>query len=349
MASPASVQTRDQDHSSSEPQGRVGFCDMIGGSEPMRRVYEALRRVAPSNTTVMVRGESGTGKELAARAIVAESPRARGPFVSVNCAALPETLMESELFGHEKGSFTGAHATRPGQIELADGGTLFLDEIGSLPLLLQSKLLRVLQERSVQRIGGKQPRAIDFRLITATNDNLEDMIKKGQFREDLYYRISVIPVLLPPLRERTGDVPVLIDHYLRLYCSANGLQMKRVSSEAMDVLETSSWPGNVRELENLAQRLALMVDGDLITVEDLPERVIFNSTVNHDEMLVPSEGVDLEDELRRIEIAYLQAALRRAGTKNGAASLLKIPVQKMKYMCRKHGLAAPGEISTPEG
>ena len=349
MASPASVQTRDQDHSSSEAHGRVGFCDMIGGSEPMRRVYEALRRVAPSNTTVMVRGESGTGKELAARAIVAQSPRARGPFVSVNCAALPETLMESELFGHEKGSFTGAHATRPGQIELADGGTLFLDEIGSLPLPLQSKLLRVLQERSVQRIGGKQPRAIDFRLITATNDNLEDMIKKGQFREDLYYRISVIPVLLPPLRERTGDVPVLMDYYLRLYCNANGLLMKRVTSEAMDVLETSSWPGNVRELENLAQRLALMVDGDLITVEDLPERVIFNSTVNHDEMLVPSEGVDLEDELRRIEIAYLQAALRRAGTKNGAAILLKIPVQKMKYMCRKHGLAAPGEIPTPEG
>ena len=349
MASPASFPIRHGSQASSEANGRVGFCDMIGGSEPMRRVYEALRRVAPSSTTVMIRGESGTGKELAARAIVAQSPRAHGPFVSVNCAALPETLMESELFGHEKGSFTGAHATRPGQIELADGGTLFLDEIGSLPLPLQSKLLRVLQERSVQRIGAKQPRAIDFRLITATNDHLEEMIKKGQFREDLYYRISVIPVLLPPLRERTGDVPVLIDHYLRLYCHANQLSMKRVSAEAMDVLETSSWPGNVRELENLAQRLALMVDGELITVEDLPERVIFNSTVNHDEMLVPSEGVDLEDELRRIEIAYLQAALRRAGTKNGAAGLLKIPVQKMKYMCRKHGLAAPGEISTPEG
>ena len=349
MASPASLPTRHGRDAPAEVNGRVGFCDMIGGSEPMRRVYEALRRVAPSNTTVMIRGESGTGKELAARAIVAQSPRAHGPFVSVNCAALPETLMESELFGHEKGSFTGAHATRPGQIELANGGTLFLDEIGSLPLPLQSKLLRVLQERSVQRIGGKQPRTIDFRLITATNDNLEEMIKKGQFREDLYYRISVIPVLLPPLRERTGDVPVLIDHYLRLYCCANGMPMKRVSAEAMDVLETSSWPGNVRELENLAQRLALMVDGDLVTVEDLPERVIFNSTVNHDEMLVPSDGVDLDDELRRIEIAYLQAALRRAGTKNGAAGLLRIPVQKMKYLCRKHGLAAPGETFTPEG
>ena len=321
---------------------RTGFCDMIGGSEPMRRVYEALRRVAPSSTTVMIRGESGTGKELAARAIVSQSPRSHGPFISVNCAALPETLMESELFGHEKGSFTGAHATRPGQIELADGGTLFLDEIGSLGIALQSKLLRVLQDHAVQRIGAKQPRTIDFRLITATNDNLEEMVKKGQFREDLYYRISVIPVSLPPLRERTGDIPLLLDHYLRMYCKANQLPLKRTSAEAMDVLETSSWPGNVRELENLAQRLSLMVDGELIQVEDLPEKVIFNSTVNHDEMLVPPDGVDLDDELRRIEIAYLEAALRRAGTKNGAASLLRIPVQKMKYLCRKHSLAAPG-------
>ncbi|HVT96080.1 MAG TPA: sigma-54 dependent transcriptional regulator, partial [Acidobacteriaceae bacterium] len=187
---------------------KTSFCGMIGGSEAMQRVYEALRRVAPSNTTVMLRGESGTGKELAARAIVSLSPRREGPFISVNCAALPETLMESELFGHEKGSFTGAHATRPGQVELADGGTLFLDEIGSLGLALQSKLLRVLQDRAVQRIGGKSPRKIDFRLITATNDDLEDMVKKGQFREDLYYRICVVPIQLPPLREREGDVPL---------------------------------------------------------------------------------------------------------------------------------------------
>ncbi len=323
-------------------QRKTGLGDMIGGSEPMQRVYEALRRVAPSNTTVMIRGESGTGKELAARAVVSLSPRHNAPFISVNCAALPETLMESELFGHEKGSFTGAHAARPGQIELADGGTLFLDEIGSLGMTLQSKLLRVLQDRQVQRIGAKQPRKIDFRLITATNDNLEEMVKAGHFREDLYYRISVIPVSLPPLRERAGDIPLLLDHYLRLYCKANQLEPKRISAEAMDVLETSTWPGNVRELENLAQRLVLMVDGDLIAVEDLPERVIFNSTTNYDQMLVPMAGVHLEDELRRIEIAYLEAALRRAGTKNGAASLLRIPVQKMKYLCRKHGLSAAG-------
>jgi len=315
---------------------KSSFCGLIGGSEAMRRVYEALRRVAPSNTTVMLRGESGTGKELAARAIVSLSPRRNGPFVGVNCAALPETLMESELFGHEKGSFTGAHAARPGQVELADGGTLFLDEIGSLGLALQSKLLRVLQDRAVQRIGGKSPRKIDFRLITATNDDLEDMVRKGQFREDLYYRICVVPIAMPALRERDGDVPLLLDHYMRMYCTASELPIKRFSPEAMQVLETSTWPGNVRELENLTQRLALMVDGEVIGVEHLPEKVILSSASSNDHILIPAEGVDLDNELIRIELGYLQAAIRRAGSKRAAAALLRIPIQKMKYLCRKH-------------
>lgn len=317
---------------------KTSFGGMIGGSEAMQRVYEAVRRVAPGNTTVMLRGESGTGKELAARAIVSLSPRRDGPFVGVNCAALPETLMESELFGHEKGSFTGAHATKPGQVELADGGTLFLDEIGSLGLALQSKLLRVLQERSVQRIGGKTPRKIDFRLITATNDDLEAMVKKGQFREDLYYRICVVPVALPPLRERTGDIPLLLDHYMRMYCTASDLPLKRFSPEAMQILETSSWPGNVRELENLTQRLAIMVDGDVIELEHLPEKVILSSAAVSDQLLIPDGGVDLDQELVRIELGYLQSAIRRAGSKRGAAGLLHIPIQKMKYLCRKHGI-----------
>jgi DNA-binding NtrC family response regulator len=315
---------------------RNSLGEMIGGSEAMQRVYETLRRVASSNSTVMLRGESGTGKELAAKAIVSLSPRRDQPMISVNCAALPETLMESELFGHEKGSFTGAHAARPGQIELADRGTLFLDEIGSLSLPLQSKLLRVLQERTVQRIGRKSPQKIDFRLIAATNDNLDQMVKDGRFREDLYYRICVIPILLPPLREREGDIPLLLDHYLKMYCAAGNLPVKRVSPEALQILETSGWPGNVRELENLAQRLALMVDGELIEVQHLPEKVIYDSTSNHDDILVPAEGLDLEDELTRIEVAYLQAALRRAGGKTAAARLLRIPVEKMKYLCRKH-------------
>ncbi|MGC2617483.1 MAG: sigma-54 dependent transcriptional regulator [Acidobacteriaceae bacterium] len=321
-----------------EVSRRNSFCGLIGGSESMQRVYEALRRVAPSSTTVMLRGESGTGKELAARAIVSLSPRRDQPFISVNCAALPEALMESELFGHEKGSFTGAHVSRPGQVELADKGTLFLDEIGSLGLALQSKLLRVLQDRAVQRIGGKSPRSIDFRLITATNDNLEKMVKAGQFREDLYYRICVIPISLPPLRERSGDVPLLLDHYLRMYCIAGDLPIKRFSPDAMQMLESSSWPGNVRELENLTQRLALMVDGDMIDVEHLPQKLVIESAASQDKILIPPEGVNLDEELTRIELAYLQAGIRRAGSKRGAAAVLGIPIQKVKYLCRKHGI-----------
>jgi DNA-binding NtrC family response regulator len=317
---------------------RTTLCDMIGGSEPMQRVYEVVRRVAPSNTTVMIRGESGTGKELAARAIVALGPRKDRPFICVNCAALPESLMESELFGHEKGAFTGAHATHPGQIELADSGTLFLDEIGSLALPLQGKLLRVLQEKTVQRIGGKTPRKIDFRLITATNDDLEQMVKKGLFREDLFYRISVIPLVLPPLRKRAGDVPLLLDHYVRMYSTANDLPPKRFSPEAMQLLETSTWPGNVRELENLVQRLVLMSDGPTIEVIHLPDKVIYDSAASNDNILVPEGGLDLEDELNRIEVAFLEAAIRRAGSKRAAAGLLRIPIEKMKYLCRKHGI-----------
>ena len=321
---------------------RSSLCDMIGASEPMQRAYELIRRVAPGNTTVMIRGESGTGKELAARAVVALGPRKDHPFICVNCAALPDSLMESELFGHEKGAFTGAHAAHPGQIELADGGTLFLDEIGSLALPLQGKLLRVLQERTVQRIGAKTPRKIDFRLITATNDNLDQMVKKGLFREDLYYRICVIPLFLPPLRERAGDVPLLLDHYLRMYATAAGIAPKRLSPEAIEVLEHSSWPGNVRELENLTQRLVLMVDGPTVEVTHLPEKLILASTADYDEILVPPEGLNLDEELNRIEIAYLQAALRQAGTKRAAAALLRIPIQKMKYLCRKHALNSNG-------
>jgi DNA-binding NtrC family response regulator len=194
----------------------------------------------------------------------------------------------------------------------------------------------------VQRIGAKAPRKIDFRLITATNDNLEELVRKGQFREDLYYRISVVPLTLPPLRSREGDIPLLLDFYVARYCKAHDIELKRFSPEAMQILETSTWPGNVRELENLVQRLTVMVDSEVIGVEQLPEKVIYNSTVSHDEILVPQGGVDLDDELRRIEITYLQAAIRRAGTKNGAAQLLHIPVQKMKYLCRKYGIAGEG-------
>ena len=314
------------------------FCGLIGGSHQMRRVYEAICRVAPGTTTVILRGESGTGKELVARAIVSLSPRRDAPFISVNCAALPENLMESELFGHEKGAFTGAHASRPGQIELADGGTLFLDEIGSLGLSLQSKLLRVLQDRVVLRLGGKSTQKIDFRLICATNENLEEMVAAGRFREDLYYRIHVIPIQIPPLREREGDITLLIEHYLHVFCAANKLPMKRIEPAALDVLESNEWPGNVRELENLVQRLVLMVEDETIRVSDLPTPLIQRSSSGQQKLLIPDDGVDFDQEIRHIEIAYLTTALERAGGKTAAAALLRIPVQKMKYLCRKYGL-----------
>jgi len=318
---------------------RYSFGDLIGGSEAMHRIYDALSRVAPGNTTVMIRGESGTGKELVARAIVANSPRSEQAFVSVNCAALPESLIESELFGHEKGAFTGAHQARVGHIEMSHGGTLFLDEIGTLGLTLQSKLLRVLEQHAVQRLGGQVPRKIDFRLITATNEDLEQAVQAGRFREDLYYRINVVPIILPALREREGDIALLVDHFLRYYCAANSLPVKTIDLEALEVLEDYHWPGNVRELENLMQRLVLMVPGSNIAVKHLPQGILYQSSAKQEALLIPEEGISFDEEMARIEVAYLQAALRRTdGKKSAAAALLRIDAQKMKYLCRKYGL-----------
>jgi DNA-binding NtrC family response regulator len=314
--------------------------DLIGGSEPMRRVYEAIRRVADSGSTVLLRGESGTGKELVARAIVALGSRSAKPFVSINCAALPENLIETELFGHERGAFTDAKTARPGHIELAHTGTLFLDEIATLGLTLQSKLLRVLEDRAVTRIGGQNAKKIDFRLIAATHEDLEEMVRAGRFREDLYYRINVVPIALPPLRERAGDIPLLMDHFLRIYCTQNGIPLKRLDPEVVQILEEDPWPGNVRELGNLVQRLVLMVDGPTIRVQHLPQRILYNSATSQESLLIPEEGVNFDDEIARIEVAYLEAALRRTGgSKMAAARLLHIDKQKMHYLCRKYRIA----------
>jgi DNA-binding NtrC family response regulator len=315
------------------------FAELIGASEPMRRVYEAITRVAASSTTVLIRGESGTGKELVARAIVSRGPRAEKPFVSINCAALPENLVETELFGHEKGAFTDAKAARAGHIELAHTGTLFLDEIATLGLALQSKLLRVLEDRVVTRIGGGKARKIDFRLLAATNDDLEQMVEVGRFREDLYYRINVVPIEVPPLRERKSDLPLLVTHFLRTYCRENGKPLKQVESEVLAVLEDYDWPGNVRELENVIQRLVLMNDKPVISVKDLPQQLLVASSASQEAILIPEEGVDFDLEMERIELAYLQAALKRTGGKKSAAAcLLGIDIQRMKYLCRKRNL-----------
>jgi DNA-binding NtrC family response regulator len=317
------------------------FAEIIGASDAMRRVYDVVTRVADSSSTVMIRGESGTGKELVAKAIVSQGNRATKPFVSINCAALPENLIESELFGHEKGAFTDARTAQEGYIELAHTGTLFLDEIATLTLALQAKLLRVLESRTVTRIGGHTPKKIDFRLITATNEDLEDMVRAGRFREDLYYRINVVPISLPALRERKGDVPLLVNHFLRIYCAQNGSPLKRLDPEVVQILEEDSWPGNVRELENLVQRLVLMVDGPIIKPQHLPQRILFSSATSQESLLIPEEGVNFDEEIARIEVAYLEAALRRSGgSKMNAARLLQIDKQKMHYLCRKYGISS---------
>ena len=322
-----------------EASGEQSFCELIGASEPMRRVYEAIRRVAESNSTVLIRGESGTGKELVARAIVSVGPRAEKPFISINCAALPENLIEAELFGHEKGAFTDARSARAGHIELAHTGTLFLDEIATLSLPLQSKLLRVLEYRSVTRLGGQTAKKVDFRLIAASNENLEEMVRGGRFREDLYYRINVVPITLPALRERTGDIALLADHFLRQYCNANNVPLKRFDPEVVEILEGDSWPGNVRELENLMQRLVLMADGQVIQMHHLPQRLLYDSATSQEALLIPENGVNFDQEIARIEAAYLTAALRRSdGSKVGAARLLQIDKQKMQYLCRKYNI-----------
>jgi transcriptional regulator with PAS, ATPase and Fis domain len=305
----------------------------------MRLVYDAIQQVADSSINVLIRGESGTGKELAARAVVALSSRANKPYIRLNCAALPETLIESELFGSEKGAFTGATESRPGQIELADGGTLFLDEIATLTPALQTKLLRVLEDHQVQRLGGRTFRKIDFRLICATNEPLEEMVRNGKFREDLYYRIHVVPIDLPPLRERTGDIPLLCEYFLQVHCLANGIPVKQLAEDALAALEEHTWPGNVRELENLVQRLVVTVRRDVIGANDLPSRVVAQSVAAQEAILVPEDGTDFDEEVRRLEIALLTTALRRTGGhKAAAARLLKIDSQRMKYLCRKYGV-----------
>jgi DNA-binding NtrC family response regulator len=318
---------------------RSKFQDLVGASEAMRRVYDAISQVADSRINVIVRGESGTGKELVARAIVALSSRRNKPFISLNCAALPENLIESELFGHEKGAFTGASEAKPGQVELADGGTLFLDEIATLTLPLQTKLLRVLEDRQVQRLGGRQARKIDFRLICATHEPLEEMARNGKFREDLYYRIHVVPIQLPALRERGGDIALLADYFLRVHLTANGLEQKRLTPDALAALEEHSWPGNVRELENLIQRLVIMVPGPTIGLEHLPQQLLAQSVTAHEAILLPPGGVRFDDEIRELEVALLEAALRRSeGSKAAAARLLHLDSQRMKYLCRKYSL-----------
>jgi DNA-binding NtrC family response regulator len=314
--------------------------DLIGSTESMKHVVESIKRMARANTSVIIRGESGVGKELVARALHDQSPRRSRAFISVNCAALPEGLMEAELFGYEKGAFTGATASKEGRIELAHQGTLFLDEIATLPLALQSKLLRVLEERALIRLGGKKSIRVDFRLICATNEDLEEMVREGRFREDLYYRIHVVPIFVPALRERVEDIPILAEYFTSVYCAANGFAAKRISGEAMQALKRYPWPGNVRELQNAIQRLVIMTDDETIDLEDLPPEIIQAVSRNsRGKFRLPPGGINLDKELEAVERRWVEEALQLAkGSKSEGARLLGVDRNRLNYLCRKYSL-----------
>jgi DNA-binding NtrC family response regulator len=323
-----------------EVQRKSGLGNLLGSTEAMNHLFESIKRVARSVSTVVVRGESGTGKELVARSIHEHSPRKTRPFISVNCAALPESLMESELFGYEKGAFTGAVATKEGRIELAHQGTLFLDEIATLTPALQSKLLRVLEDHAVTRLGGKKAIRVDFRLISATNEDLEEMVRQDRFRQDLYYRIHVVPIFLPPLRERIDDIPLLTDYFVQVYCAANQLPKKRIADDALAALKKYPWPGNVRELENVVQRLVLMCDSDSIELADLPADVAQSADRGgRGKFRLPSSGIKLSDEIDAYERKLVETALQQSSSdKSAAAKLLGVDRNRINYLTRKYGL-----------
>ena len=312
---------------------------IIGDSGPMLEVLSMVRRTAPSEATVLIRGESGTGKELIAKAIHFASPRARGPLVKVNCAALPEALLESELFGHEKGAFTGAVMSRQGRFEMANGGTIFLDEIGDVPLHLQAKLLRVLQEREYEKVGSSRPVKVNVRVLAASHRPLEALIKAGQLREDLYYRLNVVTILIPPLRERRADISLLIDHFVRRYAEKNGKTIRGFTPEGRNILLRYDYPGNVRELENIIERAVVLTRNDVIGSSDLP------LTVQEAEMADGERETNLTVAVEALERRMIRDALARSGgIQTRAADLLGISERGLRYKLIKYGFQedAPG-------
>ncbi|MGB9081819.1 MAG: sigma-54 dependent transcriptional regulator [Desulfuromonadaceae bacterium] len=319
-------------------QGRFEFNNIIGTSPAMNLVFERMSRIVKTDSAVLVSGESGTGKELVARALHYNGTRKDLPFIAVNCSAIPETLLESELFGHVRGAFTGAIKDKPGKFEAANHGTIFLDEIGTLPLHLQAKLLRVLQEHEVERVGSNKTVKLHVRVISATNSDLENMVKRGEFREDLYYRLNVIPLHLPPLRERQQDIMYLTAFFLEKQCRLMGRAPCSISKQALEALEQYSWPGNVRELENLIERMIVLTDASVITIDDIPAKIIGEKGAGEAlSVTMPSQGVDLVATVSRIEQSLICQALESAGgVKAKAASLLGINrttlVEKIKRL-----------------
>jgi two-component system response regulator PilR (NtrC family) len=323
---------------------RYTFGNIIGRSPQMQAVFELVQRVADTGSTVLLSGESGTGKELVARAIHFESQRAKGPFLTINCGAMPETLLESELFGHEKGAFTGAHQRKDGLFQAANGGTLLLDEIGEMPQGMQVKLLRVLQEKTVRKVGGTREEDVDVRIIASTNRELQEQVDRGEFREDLFYRIQVIPIRLPSLRERREDIPLLIEHFLRRHNDHISGEPRRISPGALKILEGYDWPGNVRELENAIERAVTLSTDELITVQDLPPQLHRRQPSIQQRIEIPAGGLDLEgllDDQRRN--LMLQALERTGGVQTQAAELLGMSFRSFRYYAKKLGIKGGNE------
>jgi two-component system, NtrC family, response regulator PilR len=322
----------------------TGLDNIIGQSPNMRAIFELIQTIAPQTSRILITGESGTGKELVARAIHENSQRSQAPFITINCGAFPETLLESELFGYMKGSFTGANENRQGLFQAAHGGTLFMDEIGNMSLTMQVKLYRVLQEGKVRPIGSTEESDVDVRIIAATNKNFEKEIAEGRFREDLYYRLSVIPIQLPPLRERREDIPLLARHFLETFRKVMEKPVESISPEAMSRLESYDWPGNVRELENTMERAVALETTGEVTLRVLPDRIAGysgNSGPSGAERAAafPAAGVDFEKEIAEAERRYLQCALERAnGVRTQAADLLKISYRSFRHYAKKHNL-----------
>jgi DNA-binding NtrC family response regulator len=312
---------------------RYRFDSIIGSSAAVKDVLDIAGRAAASDTTILITGERGTGKELLAKGVHFNSSRANGPFIAINCAAIPETLIESELFGYVKGAFTGAGADKMGKFELADGGTILLDEIGDLHIELQAKILRVLQERMIDRIGGTRPVSVDVRVIASTNQDIEKAMREGTFREDLYDRLNVIGLVMPPLRERREDIPLLAGHFIRKFSKDASVG---IGPEAMNALVSYGWPGNVRELEGVIERASVLKRGSSITVSDLPEKLTKNKTgVEHIILNLPDEGISLED----LEKQLISKALEKhMGNQTRAAEFLGITRPTLIYRMEKHGL-----------
>jgi two-component system response regulator HydG len=311
--------------------------EIVGESKPMQRVFKKVEKVAPTDSTVYIEGESGTGKELIARAIHETSRREEGPFVKVNCSALAESLLESELFGHEKGAFTGAHERKLGRFELADGGTIFLDEIGDISPNIQLKLLRVLEEREIERVGGERPIDIDVRVITATHRDIEQMVETGDFREDLLYRLHVIPIELPPLRERPGDIELLVDYFIGRLGERTRSEVDGIAPDAMEALKAYDWPGNVRELENSIEHAMVFAEDDEIALDDLPP--VVGGDQRGDALELPSDDRSLPDILEDLERQLIVRAFREAdGVKTETAERLGIKTSALYYKLDKYDI-----------